>query len=189
MRYNKKYSMAIALVLIFLYFLTDVISYLNGGFIFVYNTDLSRYNIVITFVMDVGVIALFALANWLMSTFFEGKGRRKETWIYLCYATLPVTFYNLLYVLLSNVLTLEEGVFLTYISIIFQGWMIIMMIFALQGLHMYSFKRNILSIICTILAMLVVLFIVFLMFNLFIQFFSFIETVVKEVMYRMVVGF
>ncbi len=189
MRYNKKYSMAIALVLIFLYFLTDVISYLNGGFIFVDNTDLSRYNIVITFVMDVGVIALFALANWLMSTFFEGKGRLKETWIYLCYATLPVTFYNLLYVLLSNVLTLEEGVFLTYISIIFQGWMIIMMIFALQGLHMYSFKRNILSIICTILAMLVVLFIVFLMFNLFIQFFSFIETVVKEVMYRMVVGF
>ena len=119
----------------------------------------------------------------------KGKGRLKETWIYLCYATLPVTFYNLLYVLLSNVLTLEEGVFLTYIGIIFQGWMIIMMIFALQGLHMYSFKRNIVSIICTILAMLVVLFIVFLMFNLFIQFFSFIETVVKEVMYRMVVGF
>ena len=83
MRYNKKYSMTIGLVLIFLYFLTDVISYLNGGFIFVDNTDLSRYNIVITFVMDVGVIALFALANWLMSTFFEGKGRLKETWIYL----------------------------------------------------------------------------------------------------------
>lgn len=189
MRYNKKYSMRIALVLIFLYFLTDVMSYLNGGFIFVDNTDLSQYNIVITFVMDVGFIALFALANWLMSTFFEGKGALKETWIYLCYATLPMVFYRLLYVFLSNVLTQEEGVFLTYIAIIFQAWMVIMMIFALQGLHMYSFKKNIASIICTILAMLVVLFIVFLMFNLFVQFFSFIETVVNEVMYRIVVGF
>ena len=83
-----------------------------------------------------GFIALFALANWLMSTFFEGKGALKETWIYLCYATLPMVFYRLLYVFLSNVLTQEEGVFLTYIAIIFQAWMVIMMIFALQGLHM-----------------------------------------------------
>ena len=62
--------------------------------------------------MDVGTIALFVLANWLMSTFFEGKGRLKEVWIYLCYATMPMIVHNILFVILSNVLTQEEGVFL-----------------------------------------------------------------------------
>jgi hypothetical protein len=188
MRYNKKYSMRLALVFIFLYFITDVMIALNGGFSFV-NTTINNYNIVITFLMDVGTIALFVLANWLMSTFFEGKGRLKEVWIYLCYATMPMIVHNILFVILSNVLTQEEGVFLVYMQIIFMGWMLLMGLFALQGLHMYNFRRNILSIICTVLAMLAALFIVFLMFNLFVQFFSFLETVFTEAMYRIVVGF
>ncbi|MCI8554287.1 MAG: hypothetical protein HFJ80_05005 [Clostridiales bacterium] len=188
MRYNRKYSMPLALIFVFLYFFTDVLIALNAGFIF-NGLSAAQYNIFITLLMDVGVIALFALANWLMSTFFEGKGRLKEVWIYLCYATMPMIVHNVLYLILSNVLTQEEGVFLTYMRIIFLAWMLLMGLFALQGLHMYNFRRNILSIICTVLAMLVVLFIVFLMFNLFIQFFSFLETVFTEAMYRIVVGF
>ncbi len=188
MRYNKKYSLGIANVAIFFFFFSSVIMAMYSGFIF-NGKNAQNYNVMITIASVLGGLTLFVLVNWLMATFFEGKGNFKEVWIYLGYATIPYSVTCFLYTLLSNVLTMEEATFLTYLMIIGQGWAIVMVFFALQGLHMYSFKRNVVSILVTILGMLVVIFIIFLMFNLFIQFFSFVESIYTELMYRMAVGF
>ena len=188
MRYNKKYSLTIANIAIFFFFFSSVIMALYSGFIF-NGTSAQTYNMIFTIVGVLGGFTLFALVNWLMATFFEGKGKFKEVWIYLGYATIPYSVTCFLYTLLSNVLTQEEATFLGYLMIVGQGWALVMVWFALQGLHMYSPLRNLVSILVTIAGMLVVLFIIFLMFNLFIQFFAFGESIVTEVMYRMAVGF
>lgn len=188
MRYNKKYSLGIANVAVFFFFFSTVIMSLYSGFIF-NGTSAQTYNMLFTLVGMLGGFTLFVLVNWLMSTFFEGKGTFKNVWIYLGYATIPYSVTSFLYTILSNVLTAEEATFLGYLEIIGVGWAVVMALFALQGVHMYTFKRNIVSIFVTILGMMVVIFIVFLMFNLFIQFFSFVESIFTEVMYRSVVGF
>ncbi len=188
MRYNKKYSLGIANVAIFFFFFSSVIMSLYSGFIF-NGKNAQNYNVLFTIAGVLGGFTLFVLVNWLMSTFFEGKGKFKEVWIYLGYATIPYSVTVLLYTLLSNVLTMEESTFLTYLMLVGQGWAIVMVFFALQGLHMYSFKRNVASILVTIFGMLVVLFVIFLMFNLFVQFFAFAESIYTELLYRMTVGF
>lgn len=188
MRYNKKYSLGIANVAIFFFFFSSVIMSLYSGFIF-NGKNAQNYNVFYTIAGVLGGFTLFVLVNWLMSTFFEGKGKFKEVWIYLGYATIPYSVTVFLYTLLSNVLTAEEATFLVYLMLVGQGWALVMVFFALQGLHMYSFKRNIASIIVTIIGMLVVIFIIFLMFNLFVQFFAFVESIFTELMYRMTVGF
>ncbi len=188
MRYNKKYSLGIANVAIFFFFFSTVIMSLYSGFIF-NGTNASTYNMLFTVVGVLGGFSLFVIVNWLMSSFFEGKGNLKEVWIYLGYATIPYSATCFAYTLLSNILTAEEATFLTYLNMFGMGWALVMAFFALQGVHMYSFKRNIVSILVTILGMLVVIFIVFLMFNLFIQFFSFAESIITELMYRSAVGF
>ncbi len=188
MRYNKKYSLTLANIAIFFFFFSSVIMSLYSGFIF-NGTTADTYNMIFTIVGVLGGFSLFVLVNWLMSTFFEGKGKFKEVWIYLGYATIPYSVTCFLYTLLSNFLTAEESTFLDYLMIVGMGWALIMVFFALQGLHMYSFKRNVISILVTILGMLVVIFIVFLMFNLFVQFFSFVESIYTEILYRMAVGF
>ncbi|MBQ9414400.1 MAG: YIP1 family protein [Clostridia bacterium] len=188
MRYNKKYSLAIANIAIFFFFFSSVIMSMYSGFIF-NGKNAQNYNVLITIVSVLGGFTLFVLVNWLMATFLEGKGKFKEVWIYLGYATIPYSVTCFLYTLLSNLLTSEESTFLWYLMIIGQGWAIVMVFFALQGLHMYSFWRNILSILITILGMLAVIFIIFLMFNLFVQFFSFVESIYTESMYRFAVGF
>lgn len=188
MRYNKKHSFLFANVAIFFFFFSAVIMSLYSGFIF-NGTTADTYNMVFTICGVLGGFSLFVLVNWLMSTFFEGKGKLKEVWTYLGYATIPYSVTCFLYTLMSNFFTLEEKTFLDYLMMVGMGWSIVMVFFALQGLHMYSFKRNVISIVVTILGMLVVIFIVFLMFNLFVQFFSFVESIYKEVLYRMAVGF
>ena len=188
MRYNKKYSLSIANVAIFFFFFSSVIMALYSGFIF-NGTSAQTYNMIFTICGVLGGFTLFVLVNWLMATFFEGKGKFKEVWIYLGYATIPYSITCFLYTILSNMLTAEEATFLGYLQIVGYGWSLVMVFFALQGLHMYSFKRNVVSILVTILGMLVVLFIIFLMFNLFVQFFSFVESIFTELMYRRAVGF
>lgn len=188
MRYNKKYSLAIANVAIFFFFFSSVIMSLYSGFIF-NGKNAQNYNMFFTIAGVLGGFTLFVVVNWLMSTFFDGKGKLKEVWIYLGYATIPYSVTTFLYTLLSNVLTMEESTFLVYLQLIGQGWAIVMLFFALQGLHMYSFKKNVASILVTLVGMLVVIFIIFLMFNLFVQFFAFAESIITELMYRATVGF
>ena len=188
MRYNKKYSLTIANIAVFFFFFSSVIMSLYSGFIF-NGTSAQSYNMLITVCAVLGGFTLFVLVNWLMATFFEGKGKFKEVWIYLAYATIPYSVTCFLYTLFSNVFTLEESTFLWYLMIIGQGWALVMVFFALQGLHMYTVKRNVVSIFVTIIGMLAVLFIIFLMFNLFVQCCSFVESIYTEFMYRMAVGF
>lgn len=188
MRYNKKYSLTIANVAVFFFFFSSVIMSLYSGFIF-NGRSAASYNMLMTVCTVLGGLALFVLVNWLMSSFFEGKGKLKEVWIYVAYATIPYSVTCLLYTLLSNILTAEESTFLTYLMIIGQGWALVMLFFALQEVHMYSAKRNLVSILVTVLGMAAVLFILFLMFNLFLQFASFIESIFDELMYRSAVGF
>ena len=188
MRYNQKHSLLIGNIAIFFFFFSTVIKSLYSGFIF-NGTSASTYNMLFTVVGILGGFTLFTVVNWLMSSFFEGKGKFKDVWIYLGYATIPYSVTAFAYTLLSNILTAEEATFLTYLNMVGIGWSLVLALFALQGVHMYSFKKNIVSILVTILGMLVVIFIVFLMFNLFIQFFSFAESIITELMYRSAVGF
>ena len=66
--------------------------------------------------------------------------------------------------------------------------MVAMGFFALSGINQYGFKRNIISILCTVIGMLAVVFLVFLMFNLWAQVVSFFEVVIQEIIYRHMAG-
>lgn len=188
LRYNKKYSMKIANCIIFGWFFVSVLNALYNGFIF-NGSEKNDYNVWITLCTTLGIFALFSLVNWLMSIFFEGKGTLRQVWIYCGYALLPMVVALFINLVLTNVLTQEEAVFVTYLMTIANIWSGALLFFALKGLHMYSFKRNIVSILTTIAGILVVLFIVFLMFNLLVQFLAFIEAVYKEARYRVITGF
>ena len=100
-----------------------------------------------------------------------------------------MVFSMLINLVLSNILVLDESVFINYISVLGYIWTGILLFFALEGLHMYSFKTNVFSILATVAGIVILAFLIFLMFNLFIQFFSFLETVTKELLYRIRVGF
>lgn len=187
LRYNGKYSLRYANIIVLLWFFVSCLNYNYNGFLFNPNTP-SRFNIFVVLASTVGVLALFALVNWLLSTFFEGKGRFKEVWIGLSYAMLPLLFTGILELILSNCMTLEENFFIGALQVIGFSWMLIMGFFALSGIHQYRFKWNILSILATVVGMLAVVFLLFLLFNLWTQVASFFEVVLQEIVYRHIAG-
>ena len=188
MRYNKKASLLIANILMALCFFVTVCDFHYRGFIFNSNNP-QDFNIFANLAVTVGLSFVFCLANWLLSTFFEGKGKLKEVWIYFCYSLVPLIISMVIGIVLSQILTLEEGMFINYISVIGIGWTVVSAAVALGQLHQYSFKKNIASLFCSVLGVAIVIFLIFLFTNLFMQFGDFIGSVISELLYRSEAGF
>ena len=188
MRYNKKGSMLIANIMIFLWFFMTVCEFHYRGFIFNSNQS-ENFNVLTTLAATVGIAFIFCLANWLLSTFFEGKGHLSAVWVNFCYSLMPLIISMGAGILLSRILTLDEGMFMTYLSTVGGGWTLLLIMISSGQLHQYSFKKNIASLICSVAGVAVVIFLFFLFVNLFMQFWEFIKSVVSEYLYRSEVGF
>lgn len=188
MRYNGMGSMALANGIMAAFFLVSCLDYTSRGFIFNTNEP-GSFNVFVLLATTVAVAAVFSLVNWLLSTFFEGKGSLREVWIGVCYALVPMTCGIALQLLLSQFLTAEEGTFLTYIAAIGAGWTLLLLVFGMQEIHQYSFGRNVVALFFTIVGILILLFLLFLMANLAIQVSDFVKTVFDELMYRIKAGF
>ncbi len=188
MRYNQKGSMLISSILVFLWFMIEAIKFNYRGFVFNQKEpqDFSIFALIVT---TIGISAMFCLSNWLFSTFFEGKGSLKNVWIHFGYGLVPMLVTSLVDVILSNVLTLDESFFINYISIAGIAYTVFLVVIGNGELHQYSFKKNIFSILASIVGVFIIMFVVFLLFNLYVQLRDFIISVAEEVFYRVNVGF
>lgn len=188
LRYNRLYSLSLANILYVLAFLTATFKFVSTGYTFS-TTDATDYNLYICLAQTIGVLLLFVVSSRLVATFLEGVGTMKELWIAVGYAQIPSIIGNILYTVLSNLLTAEEGVFLGYMLTITVLFTYIMMFLAVLEVHMYSFKSAVISVVCTVFGMLVCVFLIFLLFNLMVELCGFFETVIKEISYRINYGF
>lgn len=129
-------------------------------------------------------IALFTVANWSVTTLFDGKGKMKEIFMMLCYSLYPLIWTTAIGIVFSNFITIDEvgfyglilglGTFLT-------GYMIF---FGLISIHEYGVLKSIGAIAGTVLAILIVLFILLLAFDLLQQVYSFFYTIYREISLR-----
>lgn len=188
LRYNKRYSMMTANVLYVLSFFVSMLNFLFTGFSFSSNSA-ADFNLFTQLAGTVGVMLLFVVSSRFVATFLGGIGTFREIWITVGYAQIPMILGNIVYTVLSNVLTQEEGVFLGYLLTVTVAYTYIMMFFAVMGVNMYGFVQCVFSIICTLFGMIVCVFLVFLIFNLTVELMNFFETVFREIMYRINVGF
>ncbi len=188
MRYNRKESMMIANVLAFAWFVLEALKFNYCGFLFNSNEP-EEFSVISLLLSTVGFGGLFCLSNWLLSTFFEGKGKLRNVWIAFCYALVPMLLASVLDLGLSNILTLDEGFFITYLNAFGVGLTVFLAFVGIGEIHQYSFKKNIFSLLASIGGVLIILFILFLMFNLYVQVEDFVSSIVEEFVYRTNAGF
>lgn len=183
LRYNKKFSVKYATIIAVLYFFVSCLNFNYNGFIF--NTDSAAdFNMWIVLFSTIGVVALFVLSSWLLTTFLEGKGTLSQIWVVTCYSLVPVLAVSAISLVLSNVMCLDEGFFYYALQTIGTGWTLLMVFISNGRLNQYGFKKNVISLLLSVLGMLIVLFLVFLFFNLWTQVINFVGSLVDEISYR-----
>ena len=184
LRWKKKGSMKIAILIVFLLFFQQVaFSRLYG---FQYYSDYDKiFNIVPYIFRSFILFGTWVVANWAMCTLFDGEGSMKNIFIYSAYALIPYIAGYLIGTLLSHFLIRDEYIFIQSFEIIGTCWTFVLAISAMKAVHQFSFGKTIALILLTVVAMIAILFLLVLLLTLFQQVLIFILTIYTELSYRL----
>ena len=126
-------------------------------------------------------VILWAVANWCLTTLFDGEGSFKDIYIATCYSLAPLPLFLVVSTILSNVLVTTEGKIITLITAIGLIWTIILLFFGMLVTHDYSISKNFVTTLGTILAMAIIIFLVLLFGSLMMKMITFVISLVKEI--------
>jgi len=182
-RYYNKGSAKLATIVLVIYFIATVCSEIYTGFMYSM-IDKSNYSAAFSLIRTFGIVLLWTVVNWGLTTLFQGKGNMKQVYIVTCYALIPQIIGSVLNTILSNVLVPEEALIMTAVSTICLALTGIMLCVGTMTIHEFGFFKFLVMTLVIILGMLVCVFVIMMIFVLIQQLFTFIGTIYKEVSYR-----
>lgn len=176
--YRNNQSFLYSAIIAFALFLSVVFNDRYYGFSFVGNN--TPTGLFVLLLKSFGICVLFTMVNWSVSTLFDGKGNSKKIWIVLMYSLQPFIISQFVAVGLSNVLKMDEGIFITYIVLVAEIYSVLLLIKGLETIHEYSFVKCIITILVTLVGIVLIAVLFILLMSLVQQIIAFIITVYKE---------
>lgn len=176
---KKLGSWTICVALAIIYYVVSVLRVLLGGFASTFY-DAESFNSIIVFVRSTGLIVLWVVVNWAVSTLFSGRGKIKEIATVTCYSLLPLIVGEIANIIFSNILTPEESAFVSIFYTVMMLYTLVLIMVGTIVIHEFDFKRFILTTLLTLLGIAIVVFIIILVFLLAQQFLTFLISVYSE---------
>ncbi len=130
-------------------------------------------------------LMLFVVANWCLTTLFDGEGSFKDIFIACSYSLVPLPLLIIPATILSNVCTNSEINIIGFISTLAFIWLGILIFFGTQVTHDYTMGKNVITVLGTAVAMVFIIFLVLLFSTLVGKMVSLVTNIVTELRYRM----
>ena len=181
LRYEGQGSVLGGTVILLVYIVLAVLRATLSGFLYGGSADINPFMTAGSVFLP---ILLFVLANWCITTLMEGEGRMGDIYKGVCYALMPMALGQVLLLVLSNVLTLEEG---AIYNVIFYGLWVYTIFLLLAGnmlAHGFTMGRTVAAAIVTVLAMAIIVFLLYLFFNLLFEVGGFVMQIYREMAFR-----
>ena len=181
---EKRGSLAAAHTIIILFLLTYVLKlmYTNFQFIMVPIQYINIYQRMASLALPFLVLCV---ANWALTTLFDGKGRFRDIYMGMCYALTPYVLIQLPCILLSHVLAYDEAEFYNVLISVSEIWCAFLVFVALMEIHDFGPGKTFISIIATVIGAMVILFLVLVFISLLSDAFSFFVSIYKEIRFRL----
>lgn len=177
---EHKGSLAAALTFVGIVIMLTTFEKQTTGFLF--NTvRLKDVNVVVDILTVTMIYVLWCVANWCLTSLMDGEGNMKDIFIAMGYALLPMIIIRLPMIALSLGITAEEGTFYYVLNSVSYIWTGILVFFGTMVTHQYSFKKTVLTCICTVVGMGIIMFIGLLFFSVIQQMITFFTTIYKEI--------
>lgn len=129
-------------------------------------------------------LLLFVVANWCLTTLFEGEGSFKDVFIATSYSLLPIPLLIIPATILSNFCISTEVQLITFVSSLAFIWLGLLLFFGTQVTHDYTIFKNVLTIGGTIIGMAFIIFLVLLFSTLVGKMVSLVTNIVTEIQFR-----
>lgn len=183
LKYNKKGSVIYAAVLVFLWYIFEIMNRTSLDFAFNHYRP-EKLDIRMVFLMTVAVFILIVISNWCFSTFMDGKGTLADIFTAGAYCLIPMMFATVINIILSKALVMDEAPYLNAIQLIGTIWSGYMIIAAITEIHDFNFGQTVAMIGLTVLGLLIMLFLAFLVYSLVQQVIMFAVNITYEIIYR-----
>lgn len=129
-------------------------------------------------------VVLWVVANWCLTTLFDGEGSLKDVYIATCYSLVPLPMLMIPAVMLTNIMTLSELDIITMINSLAFFWLGLLVFFGMMVTHDYTLGKNLLTTIASIVGVAIIIFIAGLFSFLVNKVFTFFYNIYIELSYR-----
>ena len=128
---------------------------------------------------------LFVLANWCLTTLFEGEGSFKDIFIACSYSLLPIPLLIIPTTIYSNFCITTEVDIIGFISSFAFIWLGLLIFFGTMVTHDYSMGKNVITVLGTVVGMVFIMFLAVLFTTLVGKIVSLVANIVTEIQYRL----
>jgi len=183
--HEKRGSIAAANIIVFISVVIEIMRLTLTSFQFV-KINMEKFNAIIELLRILLPIFLWTVANWSLTTLMDGKGKMGEIYMSIAYALVPSVIINALMIILSQVITFEEGAVYWFLAGFSTLWTGILILSGMMMVHDYSIGKTILSSLLTVVGMGVIVFIFVIFFSLVSDAISYFVSLYKEIMFRVI---
>ena len=128
---------------------------------------------------------LWVVANWCLTTLFDGEGSFKDIFIACGYSLLPLVLIVVPCTIYTNFALKEELDITDLLVTIAFIWTVLLIFVGMMVTHDYTLSKNFITSLGTIVAMVFIMFVAILFTTLVGKIISFITNIVTEISYRM----
>ncbi len=182
--HERRGTVAAATTFLFLFLATRIVSLFLTNFQFI-NAPVQWINVFEQAFSLLLPFLILCVANWSLTTLFDGKGRFKDVYCAMCYALVPYILIQLPLVLISNMIAFDEAAFYTVLAGLSIVWTVLLIFVGLQQVHDYGPGKTFLFIIATVLGALIIIFLILVFFSLLSDAIAFFVSLYREIAFRL----
>ncbi len=184
--HEKRGSLAAANTIVILVLLTNLLKLGCTSFMFdAGRVNWDDVNMIMEIAQFLVPFIVYCVANWCLTTLFDGKGRLKDIWMGTAYAMTPYILIQIPMIIISNFVTLEEGAFYDYFGYFSLVWCGFLVVASVMMIHDFLLGKTFLSLIFTAVGMLIIIFLLVLFFSLITDGFDYFYSIYEETIFRM----
>jgi len=183
--HEKRGSIAAANIILVVMIITEIMRLTLTSFQFI-TVNMEYFNAIIVLMRVLMPVFLWTVANWSLTTLMDGKGKMHEIYMALCYALVPYVLINIVLILLSQVITFEEGAVYWVLGGFSMVWTGLLILAGMMMVHDYSLVKTLLSSLLTIVGMGVMVFIFVIFFSLVSDAVAYFVSLYKEILFRLI---
>lgn len=181
--FRANHNLILSHCILILYGIIYVLRPQYSGFLW-FDAPIADYNSLVIFFSSIIPFLLFTIANWSITTLFDGSGSLKSIYTVLTYALVPKILAQLLFIIISNYIIVEEVPLLLSATAMINLWFYYLVFCGLCVIHEYTVIKNIITVATTYISSIIIIFLGLLYFSVLAKIVSFIFTVYREIVMR-----
>ena len=184
LKHEKRGSVKSATIILMVTVLAFFYKTIGSGYI-INQSNTTTQNVVGTILAVILPLMLWAVANWCLTTLFDGEGSMKDIYIACCYSLTPLPLFMIPLTIFSNYIIQDEAGIINIISTIAFIWLGLLVFFGMMVTHDYSPFKSILTSLGTIVGMMFLMFLGMLFTTLMAKIIKFVTDIATEIGFRL----